>query len=82
MSNKDVLLVTSWVFPHIGGVSSHLQLLASKLQLSESDVLSFRDISEEPKVFWKRFFNRVEKLTRRILEMETISLLPMNLNAH
>lgn len=50
----SVKLATTWTYPHVGGVSTHLAMLARTLQLPDSDILSFHDITERDEPFWKR----------------------------
>lgn len=45
--NKKLLLVTSWEFPHVGGVSSHISLLANKLEIPIAEVINFKHITNE-----------------------------------
>jgi glycosyltransferase involved in cell wall biosynthesis len=80
MSGKKILLVTSWVYPHIGGVSSHLQLLARKLGISDNEVVSFKDIIEVQSRGLKRFETAFLRHSRRILKLDNISLFAMTLS--
>lgn len=73
-SYKKVLLVTSWPFPHLGGVSSHIQLLASRLNIHESEVVNFRHIYEESIPLTNRLLKALERYSRKLLKMETISI--------
>lgn len=49
-----VALATTWMFPHVGGVSTHMTLLANALGIEEADVLSFAQIIAQPENFWHR----------------------------
>jgi glycosyltransferase involved in cell wall biosynthesis len=71
--NKEILLVTSWVFPHLGGVSSHLSLLASKLSIQESDVISYKHICAEPNLFLTRIVRAAKRFSKQLMKKETVS---------
>jgi glycosyltransferase involved in cell wall biosynthesis len=71
---KKILLVTSWPFPHVGGVSSHLQLLARRLGIPDNDVVSFKDIVDVQSRGLRRFETAFLRHSRRFLKLDTISL--------
>ena len=50
----DVVLATSWTYPHVGGVSTHMTLLSRALGLNERDVIGFENIIREPEGLWRR----------------------------
>lgn len=74
MKTPSVVLVTSWLYPHVGGVSSHIQLLSRKLGISDSEVISFRQIEvpSESRVKWA--LQRMRWHAHKMLNVETISL--------
>lgn len=80
MSKKRILLVTSWVYPHIGGVSSHLLLLARKLGITDYNVVSFKDIIEIQSRGMKRFETTLLRHSRRLFKRETISIFAKTLS--
>lgn len=69
-----ILLVTFWVFPHTGGVSTHLQLLAEKLGIDQSQVISFRHIHIYGVPGIRGFLLRLERRLRQTARVETLSL--------
>ncbi len=69
-----VLLVTSWVFPAAGGVSSHLRLLADRLGIPESEVVGFRQICAAQARGWARVRFGVRRRVRAASGRETVSL--------
>ncbi len=69
-----VLLVTSWVFPDVGGVSSHLRLLAERLEIPESEVIGFRQIREARERGGARVLFGLRRRARLAFGRETISL--------
>lgn len=50
----DVVLATSWMYPHVGGVSTHMMLLARALGIAEPRILSFQHIVRQPESIWGR----------------------------
>jgi glycosyltransferase involved in cell wall biosynthesis len=70
----DVMLATSWVFPHLGGVSSHLSLLARQLGIAEKEVVSASHFIASEAKSWKRIANGLRKMSLKALKKETISL--------
>jgi glycosyltransferase involved in cell wall biosynthesis len=69
-----VLLVTSWVFPAAGGVSSHLRLLARGLGIPEGDVVGFRQISDAHARGTARVAFALRRRARSAFGLETVSL--------
>jgi len=74
MKDKRIIIATSWKFPHVGGVSSHISLLAERLQIPETEVLSYRHIFEGSNYGSKRYINAVKRVLRRSFGLETISM--------
>jgi glycosyltransferase involved in cell wall biosynthesis len=74
LSEPRVLLVTSWVFPSIGGVSSHLRLLAGRLGVAEREVVGFRQICEAQAHGRARVLFGLRRRTRAAFGFETVSL--------
>jgi hypothetical protein len=54
----SVLLVTSWPFPHTGGVSSHLELLARELGIAEDGVVIRHHFNNTPMTLPERIAAR------------------------
>jgi glycosyltransferase involved in cell wall biosynthesis len=73
LRNK-ILLATSWVYPHIGGVSSHIKLLAQMLDLKEASVLNHQQIISHNSGRCRSLVNRLQRKLRKKLRIETISL--------
>jgi glycosyltransferase involved in cell wall biosynthesis len=65
-----ILLVTSWPFPHLGGVSSHIQLLARQLGIAESDVISWRHYHAPPATLAGRVAGAIRREGRRVLRRD------------
>ncbi len=81
LSETRILLVTSWVYPHIGGVSSHLQLLARQLEIPDNEVVSFKDIIDVQSRGMKKFETTLLRHSRRLFKRETISIFAKTLCA-
>jgi glycosyltransferase involved in cell wall biosynthesis len=72
--NKKLLLVTSWEFPHVGGVSSHISLLADKLEISHSEVINFRHITNEnASSLLKKLIIKASRAIRKTFNFQTIT---------
>jgi glycosyltransferase involved in cell wall biosynthesis len=71
---KEILLVTSWPFPHVGGVSSHLELLSSKLGISKSEVINFAHVCKEMGMGPRGLIYAFRKRIRKAMKRENISL--------
>lgn len=69
-----IQLVTFWVFPHVGGVSTHLQLLARKLGIEEGNIISSRHIHIYGVPGIRGFRLRLERRLRQTARLETSSL--------
>lgn len=69
-----VRLVTTWPYPHVGGVSSHIRLLAGNLGIADEEVVNFQKITgfSGSRLSWVR--QRMRMHFRRLLNVETISL--------
>lgn len=80
-ATPSVLLVTSWEYPHLGGVSSHIGLLAQCLNIDDDDVISFRHIIDYSKYGLRRFIFLAERQVKRALKRETISQYAARLQA-
>ena len=70
----DVMLATSWVFPHVGGVSSHLSLLAKQLGIVDKRVVSASHFQAPDLHPWLRLTTGLRKVASKALKKETISL--------
>lgn len=73
--NKNILIVTSWEFPHVGGVSSHISLLAEKLDISPLDVINFSDITNEMTCsLLSKSIIKTRKVIAKTFNFETITI--------
>lgn len=72
--NNKILLVTSWEFPHVGGVSSHISLLAERLGISPADVINFSHITTEmTSSLFQKTMVKTSKVIGKILNLQTIT---------
>lgn len=72
--NKKLLLVTSWEFPHVGGVSSHISLLANKLEIPIAEVINFKHITNEmASSLLKKTLVHSSKIISRTFRLQTIT---------
>lgn len=69
-----VALATSWVFPHVGGVSSHMTLLANQLGIKLPQVISSAHIDAYSSTASTRLQSALKRNLRKLLGAETISL--------
>lgn len=75
IGKAKIILATSWVFPHVGGVSSHMQLLANKLEIPVTDVISFDQIVDNMRsAMFKRGQVAAESKLKKIFNLETVSI--------
>lgn len=73
--DKKLLLVTSWEFPHVGGVSSHISLLADKLGISPSEVINFSHITNEmTSSLLRKSIVKSSKVIRKTFNLQTITI--------
>lgn len=69
-----ILLATSWPYPHIGGVSSHIETLAAELKIDDRQVLNMHHIIEAQSLFLSRAGTAVKRHLRRMLHFEAVSI--------
>ncbi|MCM0081373.1 glycosyltransferase family 4 protein [Geomonas sp. Red32] len=69
-----VKLATSWVYPHVGGVSSHMSLLARQLGLADHEVISANHATAGKSAPLTRVRNGLRRLAAKSFNLETISL--------
>jgi len=71
---SSVQIVTSWTYPHFGGVSSHIKTLASQLLIEDEAVLNFSHITRTLKKHNQWIPNRIKFYLRKFAGIQTISL--------